>query len=233
MLKAALNGGRAPGSHPALPLQPDELAADAAACVRVGAGAVHIHPRTPAGLETLDPAVIDEAVRAVREATGVPIGVSTGAWIHPDAAERADLVSNWRGPDMASVNLSEDGAELVIEALLGTGIGVEAGIWSVDDVDRLVASGFATRVMRILVEIVAPTPDPVRQAMAIEERIDSLGIDLPRLIHGEDEAAWPVLQYAMVRRRDARVGLEDTLSLPDGTLAGSNAALVKAALALT
>jgi hypothetical protein len=43
---------------------------------------------------------------------GVPMVVGTGAWIEADPARRADLVSRWRQPDIASVNLSEDGAEL-------------------------------------------------------------------------------------------------------------------------
>src|SRR6516165_4098038 len=113
MLKAALNGNRRPGSHPALPVTPNQLAVDAAACVRAGVGGVHIHPRSIAGVETLEPEVVDETVRMVRAATGVPAGVSTGAWIQPDPTRRADLVSEWREPDMASVNLSEEGAGLV------------------------------------------------------------------------------------------------------------------------
>src|SRR5579863_3182235 len=52
MLKAALNGGRTRGSHPALPLRADQLAADAAACARAGAAAIHIHPRDDDDRET-------------------------------------------------------------------------------------------------------------------------------------------------------------------------------------
>jgi uncharacterized protein (DUF849 family) len=65
------------------------------------------------------------AVRAVRAAARVPIGVSTGAWIEPDPERRAALVRTWDEPDMASVNLGETGAELVIAALLDADIGFE------------------------------------------------------------------------------------------------------------
>jgi uncharacterized protein (DUF849 family) len=147
MLKAALNGERERGCHPALPLGAAELAADAAACVRAGAAAIHIHPRDDDGRQTLAADVVDQTVRAVRLAAGVAVGVSTGAWIEPDPRRRAELVSAWREPDMASVNLSEDGAETVMQALLDAGIGIEAGIWSVDDAERLAASGFAARVV--------------------------------------------------------------------------------------
>lgn len=232
MLVAALNGSRSPGSHPALPLTASELAADAVACVGAGVAAVHIHVRSNGGVETLDPEVVDETARVVRAAAGVPVGVSTGAWIDPDPARRAELVSSWREPDMASVNLSEDGAGSVIEALLDAGIGVEAGIWTVDDAERLAASGLAARIDRILVEIVHPTHDPVREVTAIERTLDLLGIGLPRLIHGEEEATWRVLRYAVALGYDTRIGLEDTFHLPDGPVAASNAALVEAALAL-
>jgi uncharacterized protein (DUF849 family) len=229
MLKAALNGERERGSHPALPLGAAELAADAAACVRAGAAAIHIHPRDDDGRETLAADVVDQTVRAVRLAAGVAVGVSTGAWIEPDPRRRAELVSAWREPDMASVNLSEDGAETVMQALLDAGIGIEAGIWSVDDAERLAASGFAARVVRVLVEIAHPVLDPEAEAMTIDERLDRLGIAAPRLHHGEEDATWPVLRQAVTLGRDVRIGLEDTLFFPDGARAPSNEALVLAA----
>ncbi|MER6579665.1 3-keto-5-aminohexanoate cleavage protein, partial [Nonomuraea sp. NPDC001023] len=52
-IKACLNGSRAADEHPRLPLTPAELAADAVAVRRAGAGAVHLHPRDAAGRESL------------------------------------------------------------------------------------------------------------------------------------------------------------------------------------
>ncbi|WP_346540125.1 3-keto-5-aminohexanoate cleavage protein [Micromonospora sp. DPT] len=54
----------------------------------------------------------------------------------------------------------------------------------------------------------------------------------PVLLHGEGAAAWPVLAEAVRRGLDTRIGLEDTLGLPDGAPASDNAALVAAARAL-
>jgi uncharacterized protein (DUF849 family) len=48
----------------------------------------------------------------------------------------------------------------------------------------------------------------------------------PRLLHGTEATAWPLLDEAARRGYHARIGLEDTLTLPDGTLAGGNGALV-------
>ena len=45
LIQAALNGGTTRGTHPMVPLTPGELAAEAEAAMRAGAGAFHLHPR--------------------------------------------------------------------------------------------------------------------------------------------------------------------------------------------
>lgn len=52
----------------------------------------------------------------------------------------------------------------------------------------------------------------------------------PILLHGEGRSTWPALHLARERGLDARIGLEDTLTLPDGAPAPDNASLVAAAL---
>jgi uncharacterized protein (DUF849 family) len=233
LLKACLNGPRDPDEHPALPVTVEALAADAVACVRAGAGAIHMHPRDADGRESLDVGVVDAAVRQVREACGVPVGVATGAWVEPDPGRRAQLVGAWNAPDFASVNLSEPGAVDVMRALLDAGIGIEAGIWSPQDAERLASSGLADRPMRVLVEVMRGSGEvAAAAARSIDAALDGLGIQVPRLHHGEESAAWPVLRQGIVLGRDLRVGLEDTLVLPDGTPARGNADLVAAAARL-
>ena len=51
-----------------------------------------------------------------------------------------------------------------------------------------------------------------------------------RLLHGLDASAWEFVALAATRGYDTRTGLEDTLRLPDGSIATNNAALVAAAL---
>lgn len=51
----------------------------------------------------------------------------------------------------------------------------------------------------------------------------------PVLLHGEGRSAWPVLEEAVHRGMDVRIGLEDVVWLPDGGLAADNAELVAAA----
>jgi uncharacterized protein (DUF849 family) len=50
--------------------------------------------------------------------------------------------------------------------------------------------------------------------------------------HGYNIATWAVLEAAVKRGRDLRVGLEDTLVLPDGRPAAHNGELVAAAVRL-
>jgi uncharacterized protein (DUF849 family) len=233
LLKACLNGARGIDEHPFVPVTVEQLAADGAACVRAGAGALHLHPRDSAGRESLDVAVVDPVVCAVRAACGVPIGVATGAWVQPDPGRRAELVSRWTMPDFASVNLSEPGAVEVMQALLAADVGVEAGVWSVDDAERLAGSGLADRVTRVLVEVLEGAGSPAAAAARrIDAALDRLAITADRLHHGEREATWPVLRQALVLGHDIRIGFEDTLTLPDGTTAQSNAELIAAAAVL-
>lgn len=230
MLQAALDGPFTKTDHPAMPVSIEELARDATACVAAGARAIHLHPRDSEGRERLDAKVVDEVVVEVRKACGVPVGVTTGAWIEPDFHRRLELVRAWRAPDYTSVNLSEPGAAEFMRVLIQAGIGVEAGVWTVDDAERLAASGLGERVTRILVE-----PVEVGAAGAVEliedihRALDRLGLMVPRLQHGDGEATWVLLTDAIHRGFDTRIGLEDTLYEPNGERTAGNEALVRAA----
>jgi uncharacterized protein (DUF849 family) len=230
LLQAALNGPFGKDRHPRLPISDQELARDGAACVAAGARALHLHPRDADGAERLDAAVVDATVAAVRDACGVPVGVSTGAWIDPDLGRRLELIAGWSAPDYASVNLSEDGATATMRTLLDAGVGIEAGVWSVEDAERLAASGLGDHVTRILVEPVdVRAGDAAAVVDEIHAALDRLRLTAPRLQHGDGDATWVLLRDAIRRGIDTRIGLEDTVAGPDGARAGGNEALVRAA----
>ncbi|WP_433391646.1 3-keto-5-aminohexanoate cleavage protein [Micromonospora sp. KLBMP9576] len=233
MLNACLNGSRGRDEHPAVPLTPAELAADAVRCVRLGAGAVHVHPRDAAGRESLHPEVIAAALDAIRAALpGLPVGVSTGAWIEPEPAARVAAVRSWTVlPDSASVNAHESGAEEVAAALHERGVMVEAGLWTVDAVEAY--SRWRVPAGRLLIECMAQD-----RAVALADAAGMLSAlpyaaagGVPVLLHAEGPATWSLLTEAVRRGLDGRIGLEDTLRLPDGSTAPGNAALVTAAVA--
>jgi uncharacterized protein (DUF849 family) len=237
-LKVCLNGARGREDHPAVPLTPTELAASAAAAVDAGAEAVHLHPRGADGGESLLAADVAAAVTAVRRACeGTPVGVSTGLWITGgDPAVRRSVVAAWAGlpatarPDFASVNLSEPGWAGLCGVLASAGIAAEAGIWSVADADQL-ATGQAVDWLRILVEIIdVPTASAVAAAEEVLHRIDHLSTTIPRLLHGQGTACWPLISHAGTLGLPTRIGLEDTTANPDGSAASGNAELVELAL---
>jgi uncharacterized protein (DUF849 family) len=226
-VKACLNGARTRAEHPAVPLTPAELAADATAVRRAGAFAVHVHPRDARGVQTLDAAACDASVAAIRAAVpGLPVGLSTAEAIDHDPFARAAAIKLWRTPpDFVSVNLSELGWAGIIRAALQAGIGVEAGLSSPRDADELAHSPFAHRLMRALVEV----DGGVDEARAIAELVPE---GVPQLWHGYGERTWKVVAAGAAAGHDGRVGLEDSLVLPDGRIAQDNAELVTSAMEL-
>lgn len=226
-VKACLNGGRTRAEHPAVPQVPAELAADALAVRSAGAFAVHVHPRDARGEQTMGAAACDAAVAAIRSAVpGLPIGLSTAEAIDRDPFARAAAVQRWRArPDFVSVNLSDLGWGGIIRAALHAGIAVEAGLETPADAEALTRSPFAHQVIRVLVEVEGGVED----ATAIAELIPN---GIPQLWHGYGERTWEVVAAGAAAGFDVRVGLEDVLVLPDGTLAANNAELVSAAVKL-
>jgi uncharacterized protein (DUF849 family) len=161
-----------------------------------------------------------------------------------DVDARTDAVAAWTDrPDLCSVNVSEPGWQELVALLAQRGIEVEAGLWSVEDAEALVASGQVESwgrgsrgggrhhrpVRRILVEPHdEAAEDAVARAAAIDRVLDRAAIPTNRLHHGYGPATWAVLAAARERGRDVRIGFEDVLTLPDGTPAPDNAALVAA-----
>jgi uncharacterized protein (DUF849 family) len=233
LIKACLNGSRERGEHRALPLSAEELARDAEVAVAAGAGALHIHPRNIDGKQSLDAQDQAAAIAAIRaRCPGIPIGVSTGIWIEPNPALRLRKVQKWTVlPDFASVNFDEPGVADLCHALLQRGIGVEAGISSIAEARLLSELDLADRCLRILIE---PGEDETETALintsAIIRVLDEQHIQLPRLLHGFAAAAWPILHAALDLGYDTRIGLEDTLTLPDGRTAQGNTQLVSLAV---
>ncbi len=241
LLKGCLNGSRTVAEHAGVPVTPAELAADARRAVAAGAGALHLHPRSEDGAETLEAGACAAALRAVRAACpGIPVGLTTGQWIEGTPDGRLAAVRGWTElPDFVSVNLSEDGVPELCAELGGRGVGLEAGLAGPGDVERLAGLiGDGVRWLRLLVEIdgIDGIDDDagaaVDAAAGIDAALDRAGRPEPRLHHGAGQATWAVLEAAVRAGRDIRIGLEDTLVLPDGRPASGNAELVATAAGL-
>jgi uncharacterized protein (DUF849 family) len=157
--------------------------------------------------------------------------LSTSAEIEPDPERRHALVAAWTElPELVTANQGEEGILELCELLVERGIGIEAGLLSLDDARAFVASGIASRCVRAMVEPLAEDPDAaVAVAEAIEDALAAAGIVLEQVHHGDGLASWAVNRRGAARGHGIRTGLEDTPVLPDGTQAAGNGELVAAA----
>jgi uncharacterized protein (DUF849 family) len=134
-------------------------------------------------------------------------------------------------PDFASVNFSEKSAAETARLLYVLGIAVEAGLSDVESAESFLRIYNDAIYIRVLIE---PQEQKMKEALktvaAIEEVLDGETIELPRLLHGTEATAWPMMDEAIARDYGVRVGLEDTLLMPDGKMAKDNAELLTEAV---
>ena len=235
LIKAAINGGRTRTDHAAAPVSPTELAADVVECLKAGAGAIHLHVRSTSDnseKERLDKEDVEQTIRTVLAvAPKERIGISTGAWILPHPA-RLEAAKNWAIlPGFASVNFGEEGSVELANLLLSRGVAIEAGLCDADAAQIFLQSGLATSCLRVLLE---PQEQEMKHALetvnAMEKVLKSGEADLPSVLHGTEATTWPMMDEAIARGYDVRIGLEDTLVMPDGRIAKDNVELVTEAV---
>jgi uncharacterized protein (DUF849 family) len=77
--------------------------------------------------------------------------------------------------------------------------------------------------------VVSVAADAVSLVTAIHQVLGLGGVTAPQLQHGDGEATWILIEDAISRGIATRVGLEDTLFMPDGSPAMANADLVRTA----
>ncbi len=252
LIKAAINGGRTKAEHRAVPVSPAEQAAAVAECVKAGAGAIHLHVRCASSDENLQlegeslyaKDVAQTLLAVLPVAAKSQIGITTGAWILRDSTARLEAVAAWDVlPGFASVNFSEDGAVDLASLLLSRGVDVEVGLCDADAADFFLKSGLVkqqpiesshmstSRFIRVLLEPQEQTMERALESVrGIEKVLDSGAIQLPCLLHGTEATVWPMMDEAIARGYDVRVGLEDTLLMPDGRIARDNTELITEAV---
>jgi uncharacterized protein (DUF849 family) len=165
---------------------------------------------------------------------GVPISLSTSEEIEPDPERRHALVAAWTElPELVTANQGEEGIVDLCDLLLERGIGIEAGLLSLDDAHAFIAAGIADRCVRAMVEPLGEEPDAaLAEAAAIEDALAEAGVALEQVHHGDGLACWAVNRRGAERGHGIRTGLEDAPVLPDGRPASGNGELVAAAAAI-
>jgi uncharacterized protein (DUF849 family) len=246
MIMAAPNGGRrSKADHPAIPLMPAELAADVAACAAAGAAAVHLHVRDADGNHSLDPGLYREMLALVRAAApDVVIQVTTEALGRYTPAEQMETVRALR-PEAVSLALRElipdASAEAEARAFFAwmqtAEVAPQVILYAPDEVTRcrdLVARG--------VIPLAAPFLLFVLGRYTAGQQSDPA--DLDPFVAALGDARFPWAMCAFGRREAAcavaaarlgghvRIGFENNLHLPDGSLAPGNAATITAAATL-
>jgi 3-keto-5-aminohexanoate cleavage enzyme len=227
---------------PHVPLNPDEIAADVERCAAAGASVFHIHARDDKGLPTLDLTVFTETVRRIKARTpDVIIQLSTGARAGRDFEARANPVRLL--PEMASFttgsnNLpgivyenSPDFIAFLAGVFQETGVKPEIEVFEtgmINNALHLVKKGLLANPLHFDFVLGAPgsMPGTVRNLVFLA---DSLPPGATWTVAGIGRAEMPLATAAIAMGGHVRVGIEDNLLLPDGTLATNTQLVDRAA----
>ncbi|GJE01074.1 3-keto-5-aminohexanoate cleavage protein [Methylobacterium isbiliense] len=244
IIMVAPNGARrTKADHPALPIAPRELGLDAARCREAGAAMIHLHVRDAEERHSLDVDRYRAAIAAVRREAGAEmiVQVTTESVGLFSPAEQMAAMRALR-PEAFSVAVrelfvepddeAEAGAFLAEQARAGTL--VQHILYDAGDVTRF--QGLAARGLipleRASVLFVlgrystGQRSEPADLLPFLAAWNSGHHLDLPWSLcaFGPREAA--CLIAAATLGGDARVGFENNLWRPDGSLASDNAAQV-------
>ena len=106
VITAALTGSMTvPTQNPHLPFASEHLIADAEACVKAGASAVHVHARNPqTGQPSSDPDLFAPVLAGIHAKTDAVAGISTGGPMGQLPKDRLRAIPRYK-PELASFNL--------------------------------------------------------------------------------------------------------------------------------
>jgi 3-keto-5-aminohexanoate cleavage enzyme len=243
---------------PAIPYTPEEYAAEARRIVDEGGTMIHIHARKPDGTpsyEIEDFQAISDAIRA-EVGDAVIINFSTGT-IGVPVAKRIDYLRACR-PEVAALNMGsmnyakysrkrrdfvfkavfanpfEEIIEL-LEAMNELHIKPEHECFDVGHVGSLpplIDMGVLRPPLHVdcVMGVIGGIPPTARNLAAMVENV-------PAPAHwgviGISRDQWMLVSAALTLGGSIRVGLEDNLYLPDGTMARSNGELIAKARQMT
>ncbi|SHF06623.1 3-keto-5-aminohexanoate cleavage enzyme [Desulfacinum infernum DSM 9756] len=225
--------------NPNVPITAEEIARDVRRCADAGAVLFHVHARDESGKPTLDIERFKENVRAIKEvAPDVIIQLSTGARAGKDWEARANPVRLL--PEMASFTTGSnnlpgivyENSPQFIQFLAGvfkeTGVKPEIEVFETGMINNalyLQKKGLIEPPLHFDFVLGAPgsMPGSVKNLLFLSESIPP---GSTWSVAGIAKAEIPLATAAIVMGGHVRVGLEDNLTLPDGSPA-TNAGLVE------
>ncbi|MER9867111.1 3-keto-5-aminohexanoate cleavage protein [Mesorhizobium sp. M0136] len=237
-IAVAPNGGRrSKADHPAIPLTPAELARTAAECADAGAAMIHVHVRDRSGNHLLDADAYHQAIAAIRGAAGhrLVIQITSEALGIYSPAQQMAVVQDVK-PQAVSLALREivpdAGSELAFVRFMAwlhtEGVAPQIILYSPEEAVRL--SDMQRRGLipwasiPVLYVLGRYTPG---QTSVPADLLPFLAANMPRFDHwsvcafGRNEAA--CVTAAALLGGHVRVGFENNLFLPNGSIASSNA----------
>jgi uncharacterized protein (DUF849 family) len=243
-IAVAPNGGRrTKADHPALPLTAEEIAATAAACLDAGACMIHVHVRDRDGRHLLDADAYRSAMASIRAAIGdrIVVQITSEALGIYRSQEQMTVVRDVR-PEAVSLALREFMPDASHEAAFADFLGwlrrenviPQIILYSPEEavtLAQLKARGLVPfEDVPVLYVLGRYTPG---QKSSPSDLLPFLAPRMPRFAH------WSVCAFgarenacvtaAALMGGHVRVGFENNLWRPDGSVAPDNAALVAAA----
>jgi len=237
-------------ANPALPIQPDEVAAAVFDAYNAGASLAHLHARDRDGVQTNDPEVFKDINSRIRAKCPIIIqnSIAPALGPNPNSAEDGLAVLDAM-PEMASLDMgisvvAVHGREIIIEwtrsflrkaakLMLERGIKPELEIFNdsqIDDALMLIKEGlltppysfsFVTGMQRVNQGAIAYSPQRI---MNYANMLPSQSLFSTL---GVGTAQLPATLTSILLGGNARVGFEDNIFYSKGVLASSNAQLVE------
>ncbi|MRV70447.1 3-keto-5-aminohexanoate cleavage protein [Duganella sp. FT92W] len=237
----APNGARKTRSdHPALPMSSEDMVRTALACAEAGATALHLHVRDDKGGHSLDVQRYREVLRALDAALGqrLLVQVTTEAVgiyqpeqqrallreLHPQAASVAlrELI-----PDKSHEQASGD----LFHWAMRQGVALQYILYSAEDAAR-----FRQLVRSGVVPHARPHALFVLGRYTAGQQSEATGL-LPFLHEWPSDWPWSACAFGVAEARcmaaaialggHVRIGFENNVHLPDGSVADGNADLVR------
>ncbi|MBE9556246.1 MAG: 3-keto-5-aminohexanoate cleavage protein [Proteobacteria bacterium] len=240
ILAVAPNGARkTQADHPAIPITPDELAAEAARCREAGAAMIHLHVRDADNKHSLDADAYAAATAAIRREVGdgIVIQMTTEAVGIYAPAEQMAAVRAVR-PEAASMAVrelcpDEDSLPAFAEFLAwmaGERIMAQYILYAPEDValftdlqTRGVIPGGRPFLLYVLGRYTPGQKSVPEDLLPFMVEADRLDADWAICAFGARESACALTAAALGGH--VRVGFENNFLMADGSVASDNAAL--------
>ena len=236
-ITVAPNGARrTKADHPTLPMITDEIAATAKACFNAGADGIHLHVRDDAGVHSLDAGRYRDAMAAIAQVVPqMDIQITTEAAGIYDASAQYQCLTQLI-PKAASVSVREMARDINIAKCLYA-FGAEAKVdvqyilYNADDIAQLahwMEQGIVPPDMKSAIFVLGQySPQILAQPGDLQSYLNAsemLDLDWTICAFGQNELA--CARAAMQAGGNLRIGFENNLHRPDGSLAKDNADLV-------